>query len=289
MCIIFNSEQHGHAITVPADMLIGYNASLLENAFSYMVPRAETKCKYCQVDHVSRFSLVKHLLSPAGCMYRPFLCMLCNNGFTKKDICSNHISQQHTYVPQNFNSICIYETEEGELENSSSSIKNSSGFSLPAGISGQRASSCYITSPPVVKVKVEVPEEQDQPLDFSVKSSVPKPTKVPRTESEPMDLSSANPYEEQLRQHLVQSSLLHAASVQQKAFHSLLNPQVSNLLMATGGDSGGGRPNMGPSMLAAMNPAIQASLATDPFTAALLDYPALYSSTSGVVGRRLVD
>ena len=132
--------------------------------------------------------------------------MLCNNGFTNKNNCKRHIHKQHPDVPIKFITICIYGTDAGEVhDNTVEDVGRISAghqphsftfphkYQAPAGISGLRAASCYITSPPIVKVKQEAMEDddQDQPLDFSTKSSGGKSTnqKSKKDEQRPIDLS----------------------------------------------------------------------------------------------------
>ena len=128
--------------------------------------------------------------------------MLCNNGFADKNNCRRHIHKQHPDVPIKFIYICIYETEAGEVHNTTveegmpwTAGRNTSPskYALPAGLSGHRTASSYITSPPVVKIKSESQEEeedQNQPLDFSVKAADKKPLNQRTMKDEqPIDLS----------------------------------------------------------------------------------------------------
>ena len=215
---------------------IGYNQFINETPPDFEAfASPDTVCKYCGEDFKFFRALKHHLRSHSSCRHKPFLCKICNNGFSTKANCVRHVQKQHPEIDQHLLEDHIHTNEllvavaaaeakmlEGMDDQSlspgpSSSPSNpqqgaylhgafmqispisvnsprmtppmtppqSQGIAIRtvAGSStGGRmlmstpvsTSGTYITSPPITTFKMDAQDtDEDQPLDFSMKTKSP--------------------------------------------------------------------------------------------------------------------
>ena len=207
---MFYRKKHDCQSKEDIEGAIGYNQYLNDSGIdndAFASP--DTVCKYCGEDFKFFRALKHHLRSHSSCRYKPFMCKICNNGFSTKANCVRHIQKQHTEIEQNQleKNISISEFFQGEageaLLNGSDSLSPDSKADIESaypGMSGpppvarsvnmsmgapsvspqihpafpKPSIGTYITTPPIAPIKREQDDaSNDQPLDFSMKASRP--------------------------------------------------------------------------------------------------------------------
>ena len=87
---------------IPPSSLVETNKSLLASSNMHLIPHIfyepnsiETSCKYCNVDFRFNRLLRQHLRTMCNNSFtkKPFNCILCNQGFTTKNVCVRHFEK----------------------------------------------------------------------------------------------------------------------------------------------------------------------------------------------------
>lgn len=212
---------------------IGYNQYATESQSEESFGSPDTVCKFCGEDFKFFRALKHHLRTHISCALKPFLCKICNNGFSTKANVMRHIQKQHTEVEERLVEEHIHVNEHlaEEYENydgmdravspaSSTGTNHHTGTSsdvpivispIPHLASSMHvpaqplpfAKTTYITSPPIIDLareatKTQAAEHDDQPLDFSMKASpvVSKPIPVNPITIEPHHMSGGQAFEQ---------------------------------------------------------------------------------------------
>lgn len=81
-------------------LLASSNMHLIPHVF-YEPNSLETSCRYCHVDFRFNRLLRQHLRTMCNNNFtkKPFNCILCNQGFTTKNVCVRHFEKNHKDVP----------------------------------------------------------------------------------------------------------------------------------------------------------------------------------------------
>ncbi|XP_074645924.1 uncharacterized protein LOC141902184 [Tubulanus polymorphus] len=96
-------KKHGKITKEEIDEAVGYNQYMKEEASNEKmspnkVNSTDTVCKYCGEDFKFFRALKHHLRSHTSCRLKPFVCTLCDIGFSTKANCIRHIQKQHGQV-----------------------------------------------------------------------------------------------------------------------------------------------------------------------------------------------
>lgn len=93
-------------------LLASSNMHLIPHVF-YEPNSLETSCRYCHVDFRFNRLLRQHLRTMCNNNFtkKPFNCILCNQGFTTKNVCVRHFEKNHKDVPHDQISNMIIEND----------------------------------------------------------------------------------------------------------------------------------------------------------------------------------
>ncbi|KAK3086506.1 hypothetical protein FSP39_019337 [Pinctada imbricata] len=215
-------KKHGKILKDEVEAAIGYNKYVMEStSTTENFHSPDTVCKYCGEDFKFFRALKHHLRSHSSCRQKPFQCLKCDIGFSTKANCMRHLQKQHQDVAQHQieqyiqvngpisedGDKSMYEgmSDDGMTQDSRNTGTPSSVTSMsslpPAAHSTPRLTTPTGSRPETprqrlehVTIKQEPMDQDDGPLDFSVKSRTPTPSGVKQQVSvndddTPMDLS----------------------------------------------------------------------------------------------------
>ncbi len=198
-------KKHGKIGKQEVEDAIGYNQFMHESAVDFeSFASPDTVCKYCGEDFKFFRALKHHMRSHSSCKNKPFLCKICNNGFSTKANCVRHVQKQHLEIEQSqvedhiFVNEAMIEKMGGELSGSEPTSRTSSP--APSGTPQMSPHPHLLYTPPssasismhlpimhasspasstssyhTTSIKQEPMDmDFDQPLDFS-KSSTSQP------------------------------------------------------------------------------------------------------------------
>lgn len=102
--------------SIPPSSLVETNKSLLASSNMHLIPHVfyepnqmETSCRYCHVEFKFNRLLRQHLRTMCNNNFskKPFNCLLCNSGFTTKNLCVRHIEKSHPDYKKNNDNVQI--------------------------------------------------------------------------------------------------------------------------------------------------------------------------------------
>lgn len=132
-----NDEQFASTITnLPPSSLVETNKSLLASSNMHLIPHVfyepnpnETSCRYCHVDFSFHRLLRQHIRTMMNNNYtkKPFNCMLCNQGFTTKNVCVRHVEKTHKEISHDqIQNVILENTNLIGLDNSNNKFNGNS-------------------------------------------------------------------------------------------------------------------------------------------------------------------
>ncbi|XP_023222715.1 ras-responsive element-binding protein 1-like isoform X1 [Centruroides sculpturatus] len=185
--------KHRHKIFRKEDIArtVRYNPNMVENKDcdgpSAENNNPETICKYCYTDFKNQRVLRHHIRSVNNsCKHKPYLCILCNNGFSTKNNCIRHINKQHPYMKNKANqAVRLTPKSDTSDHESTYSDANKESSEQPLNLSlrqclmpsvdcgyieQQRYEDIVTAVTGLVSLSGVCPPEQIEPLDLSVRA-----------------------------------------------------------------------------------------------------------------------
>lgn len=194
---------------IPPSSLVETNKSLLASSNMHLIPHVfyepnslETSCRYCHIDFRFNRLLRQHLRTMLNNNFtkKPFNCILCNQGFTTKNICVRHFEKHHKEIPHDQIQNMIIENDiHMSTGSGSSELSNgdSSGLDQPLNLANGFYNSLNkmnnnLSEKYMLDDEDEFDEDNQDALDLSVKSNERNSIDQLSSMSRSLDLSGAN-------------------------------------------------------------------------------------------------